>query len=89
MPASPVPLRKLRGLLFGYKLLHFLEHDCPFGQVHSQRFHGEFLPFERIGQSLGAAFAKPEVNNSGPVRCLTLYEQASNQRLVERAEGQA
>ena len=46
MPASPLPLQKLRGLLFGHKLLHSLEHGFPFGQAHSQRFHGEFLPFE-------------------------------------------
>jgi len=40
-------LQKLRGLLFGHKLLqHSLEHGFPFGQAHSQRFHGEFLPFE-------------------------------------------
>jgi hypothetical protein len=42
MSASPLPLQKLRGLLFGHKLVHSLEHGFPFGQAHSQRFHGEF-----------------------------------------------
>src|SRR6266436_9767969 len=47
MPASPLPLQKLRGLLFSHKLLqHSLEHGFPFGQAHSQRFHSKFLPFE-------------------------------------------
>jgi hypothetical protein len=46
MPARPLPLQKLRGLLFGHKLLDSLEHGFSFGQAHSQRLHGEFLPFE-------------------------------------------